>query len=82
MWIKTENGENIQPLEIEVSGDHVIVRKNFELVEATEEFPAHYKYDEWQMTKDQYSVYQHYETLINEQSDALIELAELISEVV
>lgn len=59
----------------------MIIRKDFYLVEAMDEIPAHYEYEEWQMTTQQYEVYKNFETLINEQSDALIELAEIISEV-
>ena len=60
----------------------MIVRKNFRRVGQADEEPEHWEYDEWQMTPAQYEVYKHYETLIAEQSDALMELAELISEVI
>ena len=80
MWQKSRNSEFIAPPEKEVTGEHVILRRNITPVEATEEFPAHYEYEEWQMTASQYEVYQNFETLINEQSDALIELAELAAE--
>lgn len=60
----------------------MIVRKNFRRVGQTDEEPEHWEYDEWQMTPAQYEVYKRYETLIAEQSDALMELAELISEVI
>lgn len=80
MWIKTENGESTIPAALEVSGNYVIVRRRFELVEATEDRPEHYEFDEWQMTKEQYEVYRSLEQLINEQDDALIELAELFCE--
>lgn len=81
MWVKTENSEAIIPPSLEKSGDKYIVRRGFHLVAATEEKPEHYEYEEFQMTKEQYEVYQNFDTMINEQSDALIELAELISEV-
>ena len=81
MWARTENGEAVIPAAVERSGNNVIVRKNFQLVGASEEKPEHYEYDEWQMTADQYEVYKHLETMLTEQSDALVELAELISEV-
>ena len=67
--------------EFEESGNNVILRKNFKFIEEKDEFPAHYECEEWQMTKEQYEVYQNFETLINEQSDALVELADMISEV-
>jgi len=82
MWAKAENSESTRPLEIEYSGSWVIIRRDFKLIEETEEFPEHYEWQEWQMTKDQYEVYKNFEDLINEQSDALVELADLISEVV
>ena len=81
MWARTENGEAVIPAAVERSGNNVIVRKNFQLVGASEEKPEHYEYDEWQMTADQYEVYKHLETMLTEQSGALVELAELISEV-
>ena len=59
----------------------MILRKNFRLIPATDEIPEHYEYEEWQMTNEQYEVYQYHEELLNEQADALVELAELISEV-
>lgn len=82
MWRREENSENITPNAIEYCGNHVIMRKGFRLVEATEDKPEHYEYDEWQMTKEQYEIYKDFEQKINEQDDALIELAGLISEVV
>ena len=81
MWIKSENSEPIRPLDVEVTEDVVFVRRNIVFVETTDEKPEHYKYDEWQMTIEQYDVYKTFEESINEQSDALIELAGLISEV-
>lgn len=82
MWARTENSESIQPLAFERSGDNIILRRNFRLVEATEDKPTHYEYDEWQMTNEQYEVYQAFDAQVSEQSDALVELAELISEVI
>ncbi len=81
MWTKSENGEPTKPLPFEVSGNNVILRKGFTKIEESEEMPEHWTYDEWQMTAEQYEVYKDCETRISEQSDALVELAELISEV-
>ena len=81
MWTKTQNGESIHPPVKELSGDTVIVRRNFRLINATEEMPEHYEYEEWQMSAKQYEIYQNFEDAISEQNDALIELAGLISEV-
>ena len=80
MWTKSENDSNIKPASVEHSGSGVIVRKRFELVRATEEMPEHWKYDEIQMTAEQYDIYQMFDAQLSEQADALIELAELITE--
>ena len=81
MWTRSENSNVTIPPKMETSGNNVILRKNFRLIEETEDRAAHYEYDEWQMTKEQYEIYQYHETILNEQADALVELAELISEV-
>ena len=80
MWVRAENSDTAKPAAIERSGSHVIVRKNFHAVEATEERGAHWEFDEWQMTDEQYEVYQDFEGQITERDDALVELAELCAE--
>lgn len=82
MWTRTKNGESVKPPVKEETLGNVIVRKGFELIPATQEEAEYWEYDEWQMTADQYEVYAYYETLVSEQSDALVELAGLISEVI
>lgn len=82
MWTRSRNGESEKPLAKEVSGNIVIVRKGFELIPETQDEAEHWEYDEWQMTAEQYEVYSYYETLVTEQSDALMELAELVAEVI
>lgn len=82
MWTKSANGEPVKFPEYEELGNYVILRKDFRLVDETEERPMHYEWMEWQMTKEQYEVYQQMSSLIDEQSAALVELAELVSEVV
>ena len=57
MWAKSENSDSSRPLDVEMCGGIVIVRRKFELVEATEERPEHWTYEERQMTSDQYSMY-------------------------
>lgn len=81
MWTRTKNGESIKPPVKEEARGIVIVRKGYELIPGTQNEAEHWEYDEWQMTDDQYEVFSYYETLVNEQSDALLELAELITEV-
>ena len=62
MWIKSENSESTQPLEVEQFPNGYIVRRDFKFIEAIEEdedfvIPAHWEYKEWQMTPKQYEVY-------------------------
>lgn len=80
MFQKTENSNSVMPEAIERSGDIVIVRKNFVLVAQSDEKPAHYEYDEWQMTVAQYDVYEMLQGRMQEQEDALVELGELFAE--
>lgn len=82
MWTRSENSRPVKPEEIERSCNIVIVRKGFTFVEATDEREAHYEYDEWQMTAEQYEVYETFKAQVDEQADALVELAGLISEVI
>lgn len=81
MWTKTENGEDRMPEGLVYSGDRVILRRNARRIDGNGEMPAHYEYEEWQMTRDQYEVYRTMEASMREQDDALIELAGLVAEV-
>lgn len=78
MWTKSQNGEGWKPAEFERAGDSVILRRDFRMIEATEDMPQHWEYEEWQMTAQQYEVHKYHEEIEKEQADALIELAELI----
>ena len=79
MWQKSKTGDSAKPVEVEKSGDYVIVRKNFRFYNETDEESAHWEYEEWQMTKDQYDVYLNFEKQLEEQQNALIELADMIA---
>ena len=79
MWTKTENSNATIPAALEMSGNMVIVRRRFKRIDATAEMPEHYEYEEWQMTADQYAVYQAMTEQMQTQEDAIVELAELIS---
>ena len=81
MWIKTENSEPTKPKTIEVFKNRVILNRNFHLIEASEEKPEHWEYETWEMSMDQYEVYQYMKNQMQDQSDALIELAEMIVEI-
>lgn len=80
MWTKTQNGEDKEPQRVEEMGNAVMLRRNIKRVPESEEMPAHYEYEEWQMSSEQYEVYQNFETQINEQADALVELAGMLTE--
>ena len=86
MWQKSSNSDNVKPLEVSIDVSGVIVRKNFELIEATEENPEHWEYLEWQMTHDQYEIWlaQQAEldaqSLVNDQARADIDYLLMITE--
>lgn len=73
MWIKSMNCEPDKPAEIVVEAGGVIVRRGFRFVE------DHWEYEEWQMSAEQYDVYQAMQTETADLSDALIELAEIVA---
>lgn len=81
MWTKSANSEAIKPDAVIRSGDRVILNRNFRLIEETEDMPAHWEYETWDMSKEQYEVYKYLEAQAQEQSDALIELADIIAEI-
>lgn len=78
MWTKAENSEAVKPPEVSVDASGVVLTRNCHLIQATEDKPEHYEYEEWQMTKDQYEVYKYMKEQNDELSDALIELAEIV----
>lgn len=82
MWQKSENGESVKPAAIEITWRGVIIRRNFRLIPADDERPEHWSYDEWQMTADQYEVYAAMTAETADLSDALIEIADLVAEVI
>lgn len=78
MWIKSQNSESKKPAEAEISQGGVIVRRNYHLIQAADEMPEHWEYEEWQMSAEQYEVYAAMMTETSDIEDALIELAEMI----
>lgn len=61
MFQKSENSEPIQPPAMEQTRNGVIIRRNFIFVDAVENedipIPAHWEYEEWQMTAEQFEVW-------------------------
>ena len=82
MWQKSENGESAKPAEIEKTNRSVIVRRNFRLIPADDDKPEHWTYEEWQMSAEQYEVYAAMVAETTDLSDALIEIADLVAEVI
>ena len=80
MWTRVENSDPMKPLKYEESGNNIIVRRAYHKIEAGDEMPEHWSYEEWQMTREQYAVFKPLNSTIEEQSDALVELAELAAE--
>lgn len=76
MWQKSENGEAKKPAVLEILPEVVILRRNFRLIPAGEDFPEHWEYDEWQMSAEQYEVY----TAMKAETDYLTLENEILSE--
>ena len=87
MWYKSGNDSSIKPPEIEEGKTYVYVRKNFILIpekgEDEHKIPAHWEWMDQKIRKEDWEFYQtltdHTATL-SDVEDALIELAEIITE--
>lgn len=82
-WVKVENSNNIKPLEVdEVSSDKVVyVRRNFKLIEGTEERPAHYEYEENVVLKENWDTYKtilSHDSQLTDAELAIVDLYEMI----
>lgn len=58
MWTKASSGESVRPPEVSIDASGVVVTRNAHLVEATDDIPEHYEYEEWQMSHEQYEVFE------------------------
>ena len=57
MWHNASNSNNVKPSVVDKSSTtRVLVRRNFTLVSATEESPAHYEYEECSLTPEEYEM--------------------------
>lgn len=86
MWHTVENGENVRPSAVDTTSSrvYVYVRKNIQAIEATEDFPTHYKWEELKIPKEMWEVSQKvfgHDEALDDVYSALTELAELIVEV-
>ena len=64
MWYHNENSSSDKPnaLDIETSKVYAYIRKDFELVEATEYIPAHWQWMELKILKENLPAYRQTET--------------------
>lgn len=79
MWRKSENSNSIKPLDFETGLSTIYVRKNFVLVESTEDRPEHWSYDELEMDKSAYPLYAALQGKIDEQDSVIAEQDELLA---
>ena len=56
MWQKASNAEALEPKYVSEDASGVIVTKNHIFIPAMDDVPAHWEYEEWQMTHEQYEV--------------------------
>lgn len=83
MWYRNENGSDIKPSVIDktTSKKFVYVRKDFVLIEATEDIPAHWQWMETKIPVDDWEIYEKtidHDTALDDVYSALTELAEMI----
>ena len=85
MWYTSQNGSLDQPSAIDTTSSrkYVYIRKNFEVVAATEDIPAHYQWQEMKIPKADMGIYEktvNHDEALDDVYAALTELAEIITE--
>jgi len=83
MWYHNGNGDDTKPAALDraSSQKYNYVRKNFELIPATEETAAHWTWEECKIPKDDWVIYESviaHDNALDDVYAALTELAELI----
>lgn len=79
MWRKSKNSNGIKPLDLETGLSTVYVRKNFKLIEATDDRAEHWSYDELEMDKSAYPLFVALQGKIDEQDSVIAEQDELLA---
>lgn len=79
MWKKSENSNSVKPLEFEVGLSTIYLRKNFKLVEATDDRSEHWTYEELEIDKSIYPLYATLQDKIDEQNETIAEQDELLA---
>lgn len=83
-WKRVSNSNDIKPLEVDDTSSQtsVYIRRNFTFVEKSGEedieIPAHWEWDECILSKEQYAVYKDMKEKLDEQEDAILELADIV----
>lgn len=85
MWRRVSNGDSAKPevLETATSERWNYVRKEFTFIEAKEDVPAHWEYDENKVLKEDWETYMQvsdHNTALDDVYAALTELADMILE--
>lgn len=83
MWYHNENSDDIKPAALDRTSSkiYIYVRKQFELITATEDIPAHWSWQETKIRKDDWLLYEslmEHNNALDDVYAALTELAELI----
>lgn len=76
MWVHAEGSERPDNVDSTSSKSYVYVRNNIVVVEATEDVPEHYEWDELEIPKSSWEIWETAEG----NSDAIAEIAELSSD--
>ena len=85
MWITAENGSSVKPeaLDTASSKKYNYIRKDFVLIEATEETPEHWRWQEKKVLKEDWETYTQvmsHDEALDDVYAALTELAGMIEE--
>jgi len=83
MWKKVENGDSVKPESLDTTSSRRwnYVRKNFELIEATDDYPEHWEWMEIKVLKDDWETYKEvmdHSDALDDVYAALTELAEMV----
>lgn len=86
MWQVVENGEDFRPVNVDMTSSraYVYIRRNIRRVEASEDTPTHYVWEETKIPRDALLIYQRivaHDEALDDVYAALTELAGIISEV-
>ena len=83
MWYKNQNGDSVKPEAVDSASSKrwAYIRKDFLLVEATEEMPEHWEWQEMKIPKEALAIYE--QTVGNTEgvdmlTECVLEMSEII----